>query len=128
MRLGSLKNRPLRPTTWDGPFSSTTYVTFGPKKIQIFGNQEKGYEGYYGVVNRGDPHFDKDIAGMLQNLHAGATLGQVFDTLRAIVLLDAPVGPWREENPTVLLGHRAGEKARRVTPINPFNRPRPKAM
>jgi hypothetical protein len=46
--------RPLRPSTWDGPFPPTSYVTFGPKEIWI---KTSGFGSIdYGVVTRGNPY------------------------------------------------------------------------
>jgi hypothetical protein len=41
----------------------------------------------------------KDVAEMLQNLREGAMLGQVFESLRAIVRVDEPESPWERATP-----------------------------
>jgi hypothetical protein len=47
------KDRPLRPSTWDGPLPPATYVTFGPRDIQIDSSHTR--YSYPATIKRGDP-------------------------------------------------------------------------
>jgi hypothetical protein len=53
----------------------------------------------------------KDVAEMLRNLQGSATLGQVFESLRAIVRIDEPEGSWEWAKPreAVLIVRRMEE-------------------
>lgn len=54
IRLEDLeKNRPLRPSAWDGPLPPTTYVTFGAKDIRIDSSHTR--YSYPETIKRGDP-------------------------------------------------------------------------